>query len=137
MMLTPESQLYLSNLGLLSKDSRCYSFDHRANGYGRGEGVGVLIVQPLDEAIRDGRTIRAVIRSTCSNQDGKTLGITQPSQEAQYQLILDTYAKAGLTMDHTLYFEAHGTGETEFLSINSRKVTVITETKQNKHQERH
>ncbi|KAI0543496.1 putative polyketide synthase [Xylaria curta] len=110
MMLTPESQLYLNNLGLLSKDSRSYSFDHRANGYGRGEGVGVLIVQPLDEAIRDGRTIRAVIRSTCSNQDGKTLGITQPSKEAQYQLILDTYAKAGLTMDHTRYFEAHGTG---------------------------
>ncbi|KAI0100021.1 putative polyketide synthase [Nemania sp. FL0031] len=110
MMLTPESQLYLNNLGLLSKDSRSYSFDHRANGYGRGEGVGVLVVQPLDEAIRDGRTIRAVIRSTCSNQDGKTLGITQPSKEAQYRLILDTYAKAGLTMDHTRYFEAHGTG---------------------------
>lgn len=110
MMLTPESQLYLNNLGMLSKDSRCYSFDHRANGYGRGEGVGVLVVQPLDEAIRAGRTIRAVIRSTCSNQDGKTLGITQPSKEAQYRLILDTYAKAGLTMEHTRYFEAHGTG---------------------------
>lgn len=110
MMLTPESQLYLNNLGMLSKDSRSYSFDHRANGYGRGEGVGVIIVQPLDEAIRDGRTIRAVIRSTCSNQDGKTPGITQPSREAQYRLIIDAYAKAGLTMDHTRYFEGHGTG---------------------------
>lgn len=110
MMLTPESQLYLNNLGMLSKDSRSYSFDHRANGYGRGEGVGVVIVQPLDEAIRDGRNIRAVIRSTCSNQDGKTPGITQPSQEAQYRLIHDAYAKAGLTMEHTRYFEAHGTG---------------------------
>ncbi|KAK4160344.1 hypothetical protein QBC43DRAFT_359689 [Cladorrhinum sp. PSN259] len=110
MMLTPESQLYLNNLGMLSKDSRSYSFDHRANGYGRGEGVGVVIIQPLDEAIRDGRTIRAVIRSTCSNQDGKTPGITQPSKEAQYRLILDAYAKAGLTLDHTRYFEAHGTG---------------------------
>lgn len=110
-MLTPESQLYLNNLGMLSKDSRSYSFDHRANGYGRGEGVGVIIVQPLDEAIRDGRTIRAVIRSTCSNQDGKTPGITQPSREAQYRLIIDAYAKAGLTMDHTRYFEGHGTGK--------------------------
>ncbi|KAI0805327.1 putative polyketide synthase [Xylaria sp. FL0064] len=110
MMLTPESQLYLDNLGMLSKDSRSYSFDHRANGYGRGEGVGVLVVQPLDDAIRGGRTIRAVIRSTSSNQDGKTPGITQPSREAQYRLILDTYAKAGLMMDHTRYFEAHGTG---------------------------
>ncbi|KAK2603644.1 hypothetical protein QQS21_004225 [Conoideocrella luteorostrata] len=110
MILTPESQLYLNNLGMLSPDSRCYSFDHRANGYGRGEGVGVIVIQPLDEAIRDGRPIRAVIRSTSSNQDGKTLGITQPSKEAQYRLILDTYAKAGLTMVHTRYFEAHGTG---------------------------
>ena len=111
MMLTPESQLYLNNLGMLSKDSRSYSFDHRANGYGRGEGIGVLVVQPLDDAIRDGRTIRAVIRSTSSNQDGKTPGITQPSKEAQYRLILDTYAKAGLRMDRTRYFEAHGTGK--------------------------
>ncbi|KAK3324427.1 putative polyketide synthase [Cercophora scortea] len=110
LMLTPESQLYLNNLGMLSKDSRSYSFDERANGYGRGEGVGVVVVQPLDDAIRDGRTIRAVIRSTCSNQDGKTPGITQPSKEAQYRLILDTYAKAGLSMNHTRYFEAHGTG---------------------------
>ncbi|KAK3687943.1 putative polyketide synthase [Podospora appendiculata] len=110
MMLTPESQLYLNNLGMLSKDSRSYSFDERANGYGRGEGVGVVVVQPLDDAIRDGRTIRAVIRSTCSNQDGKTPGITQPSKEAQYRLILDTYAKAGLSLNHTRYFEAHGTG---------------------------
>ena len=111
MMLTPESQLYLNNLGMLSNESKSYSFDHRANGYGRGEGAGVLVVQPLDEAIRDGRTIRAVIRSTSSNQDGKTPGITQPSKDAQYRLILDTYAKAGLEMDHTRYFEAHGTGE--------------------------
>lgn len=117
MMLTPESQLYLNNLGMLSKDSRSYSFDHRANGYGRGEGVGVVIVQPLDEAIQQGRTIRAVIRSTCSNQDGRTPGITQPSQEAQYRLIHDTYAKAGLTMAHTRYFEAHGTGKSGSFSV--------------------
>ncbi|KAF2015123.1 hypothetical protein BU24DRAFT_452003 [Aaosphaeria arxii CBS 175.79] len=109
MLLTPESQLYLNNLGLLSEDSRSYSFDHCANGYGCGEGVGVIIVQPLDEAIRHGRTIRAVIRSSCSNQDGKTPGITAPSQEAHFRLINDTYLKAGLNMEHTRYFEAHGT----------------------------
>lgn len=116
MMLTLESQLYLNNLGMLSPDSRSYSFDHRANGYGRGEGVGVVVVQPLDDAIRDGRTIRAVIRSTCSNQDGRTPGITQPSREAQYRLIQDTYAKAGLSLDHTRYFEAHGTGKPDSFS---------------------
>ncbi|KAH8879535.1 hypothetical protein GQ53DRAFT_853631 [Thozetella sp. PMI_491] len=110
MMMTPESQLYLSNLGMLSRDARSFSFDHRANGYARGEGVGVVVVQPLADALRDGHTIRAVVRSTCSNQDGKTPGITQPSKAAQHRLILDTYAKAGLSMENTRYFEGHGTG---------------------------
>jgi acyl transferase domain-containing protein len=95
---------------MLSKDSRCFSFDHRANGYARGEGIGVLVIKPLGDAIRDGNTIRAVVRSTSSNQDGKTPGITVPSKEAQMRLILDTYAKAGLSLDETRYFEAHGTG---------------------------
>jgi acyl transferase domain-containing protein len=107
---TPESGMSLGNLGMLGKDSRCFSFDHRANGYARGEGFGVLLIKPLDASLRDGDTIRAVIRSSCSNQDGRTPGVTQPSQEAQRRLILDTYAKAGLTLGNTRYFEAHGTG---------------------------
>ena len=103
--------MWLDNLGMLSKDSKSFSFDHRANGYGRGEGVGVLVIKPIADAIRDKNTIRAVIRSTCSNQDGKTPGITVPSKEAQRRLILNTYAKAGLTLNQTRYFEAHGTGK--------------------------
>lgn len=100
----------MSNINFLSPDSRCHSFDHRANGYARGEGVAVLVLKRLDDAIRDGNTIRAVIRSTGSNEDGRTPGITQPSRTAQEQLIKDTYRKAGLSMAHTRYFEAHGTG---------------------------
>ncbi|KAF4179877.1 hypothetical protein CNMCM7927_001594 [Aspergillus lentulus] len=109
-ILTPEMTMSLDNLGLLSRDSHSYSFDSRANGYARGEGIGVIVIKRLDSAIRDGDTIRAVIRSSSSNQDGKTPGITQPSKEAQVRLIRDTYKKAGLDMSLTRYFEAHGTG---------------------------
>jgi acyl transferase domain-containing protein len=69
-------------VGFLSPDGRCYSFDHRANGYGRGEGVGCVILKPLDEALKNGDVIRAVIRNTGINQDGKTPGVTFPSAEA-------------------------------------------------------
>ncbi|PWY83831.1 hypothetical protein BO94DRAFT_519435 [Aspergillus sclerotioniger CBS 115572] len=100
----------LIKMGFTSPDGRCFSFDARANGYGRGEGVGVVVIKRVGDAIRDGDTIRAVIRSTGSNQDGHTPGLTQPSKDAQAHLILDTYEKAGLDLSLTRYFEAHGTG---------------------------
>ena len=65
----------LTNLNFLSPDSKCHSFDHRANGYSRGEGFGVVIIKPLKNALRDGDTIRAVIRATGANQDGRTPGL--------------------------------------------------------------
>ncbi|KAI1777435.1 putative polyketide synthase [Hypoxylon cercidicola] len=110
LLFSPDYFTWLSNLGFLSLDGRCYSFDHRANGYARGEGIGVIILKRLQDAIRDGNTIRAVIRSTRSNEDGRTPGITQPSLQAQETLIKETYLKAGLSMAPTRYFEAHGTG---------------------------
>ncbi|KAI0415231.1 putative polyketide synthase [Xylaria grammica] len=107
---SPESYIWMSNINFLSPDSRCYSFDHRANGYARGEGIAVLILKRLSDAIRDGNTIRAIIRATGSNEDGRTPGITQPSATAQTSLIRETYKRAHLSMEHTRYFEAHGTG---------------------------
>lgn len=97
-------------MNFLSPDSRCFSFDDRANGYGRGEGFGVVILKSLSDALKDGDTIRAVIRSAGSNQDGRTPGLTQPSSEAQERLINETYEKAGLSLRSTRYIEAHGTG---------------------------
>jgi acyl transferase domain-containing protein len=64
----------MTSLGFLSQDGKCYSFDHRANGYGRGEGVGIIILKRLHDAIRDNDTIRGVIRGTSINQDGRTSG---------------------------------------------------------------
>jgi acyl transferase domain-containing protein len=114
--------LSLAIMNFFSKDSRCYSFDHRANGYARGEGVGVLVLKRLSDALRDGDTIRAIVRSTSSNQDGHTPGITLPSRHAQEALIRDTYAKAGLDLKTTRYVEAHGTGTP--VSYASAKIDI-------------
>lgn len=100
----------LTSLGFLSPDGKCYSFDHRANGYSRGEGFGTVVLKRLSDAIRDNNTIRAVIRNTVANQDGKSPGITQPTRQAQVNLINRAYAEIGLDPSGTRYFEAHGTG---------------------------
>ena len=110
-MLNPETNnVPLSNLGFLSPDSKCHSFDEAANGYARGEGTAVLILKTLKQALKDNDTIRAVIRGTGSNQDGRTPSITQPSQDAQQSLLKTVYANAGLDYADTGFFEAHGTG---------------------------
>jgi acyl transferase domain-containing protein len=93
---------------MLSPHGRCYSFDSRANGFSRGEGVAALILKPLDAAVRDGDAIRAIIRGSCLSQDGRTTGITMPSQDAQVRMIRKAYEEAGLQMKDTFYVEAHG-----------------------------
>ena len=101
MILAIEPVLQLLNLTMLSPDGRCYNFDDRANGYSRGEGCGVVLTKRLSDAVRDGNTIRAVIRSTGSNHNGHTPGVTQPSRHAQASLIKETYEKAGLDVRRT------------------------------------
>lgn len=95
-------------MGFLGQDSRCYSFDEKAQGYSRAEGVGIVILKRLADAVRDNDTVRAVIRSTGANQDGHTPGITVPSRDSQAALIKHTYEKAGLDMESTRFVEAHG-----------------------------
>lgn len=110
LILSPDNMHSLTNLNMLSPDGQCYSFDHRANGYSRGEGFGVLVLKRIQDAIRDNNTIRGIIRSTGCNQDGNTPSITLPSSIAQENLIRETYEKAGLSLKPTRFFEAHGTG---------------------------
>jgi acyl transferase domain-containing protein len=100
-------------MSFLSKDSKCYTFDHRANGYARGEGVAVLVLKRLSDAVGNGDVIRAVICGSGSNQDGRTPGITQPSSAAQEDLIRAVYRSCKLDFAHTRYVEAHGTYITE------------------------
>ncbi|KAI0470578.1 hypothetical protein GGR56DRAFT_683480 [Xylariaceae sp. FL0804] len=110
LLLEPGVYQMLRNMAMLSPDSTCKSFDHRANGFARGEGVLGLVLKPLRRAVESGDMIRAVVRSVASNQDGHTPVLSQPNSAAQEKLIRFTYAQAGLGLDKTRYVEAHGTG---------------------------
>ena len=115
----------LANMNFLSPDSRCHPFDARANGYSRGEGFGIIIVKRITDAIADGDTIRAVIRGVGVNQDGRTLGITQPNCSAQEVLIRDTYRENNLDIGLTRFFEAHGTGTPVGDLIEARAISAV------------
>ncbi|PVH93633.1 mycocerosic acid synthase [Periconia macrospinosa] len=107
---SPEMAVELNGLGVLGPDSTSYSFDKRANGYGRGEGIGTVVLKRMSDAIRDGDTIRAVIRNTGCNHDGHSASLSAPSKEAQSELMAHTYAQVKLDPSETRFFEAHGTG---------------------------
>ncbi|KAF1965402.1 ketoacyl-synt-domain-containing protein, partial [Bimuria novae-zelandiae CBS 107.79] len=103
-----------SRLGMFSADGRSKMFDESADGYARGEGIGVLCLKQLDLAIQDGDVVECVIRQTGTNHDGRARTLTAPSAEAQARLIRWTYEHAGLDLSDSSsrpqYFEAHGTG---------------------------
>ena len=107
LLLNPEMFINLSNQAFLSPDGKCKSFDESANGYGRGEGFGCVILKRVEDAVSARDPIRAVIRGTGSNQDGHTKGLTLPSAGAQEDLIRATYSSAGLNFETTGYVEAH------------------------------
>ncbi|KAI0485064.1 hypothetical protein GGR56DRAFT_681136 [Xylariaceae sp. FL0804] len=104
------SAITLSRLQFTSPRSRCRSFDATADGYAKGEGFGALVLRPLADAVARGDTVRAVVRSTHANQDGRTPTLTQPSRQAQEAQIRAAYARGGLDPSRTRLFEAHGTG---------------------------
>lgn len=110
-MLRPESSIILSKGGFLNPDQYCKAFDATANGYVRGEGVGVVVLKPLSKALADGDAIYAWVLASAVNQDGyMPEGFTVPNVVSQIALMEAVYAQAGvdpLTVD---YVEAHGTG---------------------------
>ncbi|KAI0898729.1 hypothetical protein F4806DRAFT_506709 [Annulohypoxylon nitens] len=111
LILGPDHQIITSKLGAASPTSRCHTFDARANGYSRAEGFGAIYLKRLSSALDDGNPIRAVVRGTSFNANGKTGGITHPSPEGQEAVIRQAYKAAGnLDPNLTGYFECHGTG---------------------------
>jgi amino acid adenylation domain-containing protein len=109
-LLLPDFYIAFSQLGVLSPDGRCKTFDAQANGYVRSEGAGMVLLKPLSQALIDSDRIYAVIRGTAVNQDGRTPGLTVPNQAAQESLIESACRKAGVQPFEIGYVEAHGTG---------------------------
>lgn len=110
LMVNHHTMSQLDTLGALSPDGKCFSYDMRANGFGRGEGASCLILKRLDQAIEAGDPIHAVIRNSAANHSGRTRGITMPSQDAQEELLWRVHQEVGLKPAETDVVEGHGTG---------------------------
>jgi myxalamid-type polyketide synthase MxaE and MxaD len=109
-ILSPEFTVAASRMQMLAADGRCKAFDARADGFVRGEGCGVVVLKRLADALAAGDPVRAVIRGSGVNQDGRTNGLTAPNGQAQATLIRGVLASAGVTGAEIGYVEAHGTG---------------------------
>jgi acyl transferase domain-containing protein/acyl-CoA synthetase (AMP-forming)/AMP-acid ligase II/acyl carrier protein/NADP-dependent 3-hydroxy acid dehydrogenase YdfG len=110
LMLSPETYKTVAYLNVLSPDGRCRSFDQAANGYVRGEGVGAIILKPLDKAIADRDHIYAVIKGTAENHGGRANTLTSPNPDAQAELIVSAFTEAEVDISNISFIEAHGTG---------------------------
>lgn len=110
LILAPEVMVNFSRARMLSPTGRCHTFDAAADGYVRSEGCGVVVARRLDDALRRGDRILAVLRGSAVNQDGRSAGLTAPSAPAQEEVIRTALADAGLGPDAIDAIEAHGTG---------------------------
>ncbi|MGP1681215.1 MAG: SDR family NAD(P)-dependent oxidoreductase, partial [Giesbergeria sp.] len=109
-LISPEIHQSFRKAGMLSPDGRCKTFSDQANGYVRGEGVGMLLLKPLSAAERDGDHIYALIRGSAENHGGKANSLTAPNPRAQADLIKAAIRLSGLEPADISYIEAHGTG---------------------------
>ena len=110
LMLSPQATRVLSQMRALAPDGRCKTFDASADGYGRGEGCGVVVLKRLSDAITDGDNILALIRGTAVNHDGRSSGLTVPNGLAQQAVIREALANGKVEPNQISYVEVHGTG---------------------------
>jgi acyl transferase domain-containing protein len=110
LILAPSLSIAFAQAQMLSPDGRCKTFSDEANGYVRGEGVGILVLKRLSDAERDADKIVAVVRGSAVNQDGRSSGLTAPSGLAQESVLRAALKSAGLESQHIDFIEAHGTG---------------------------
>ena len=110
LILAPEPSISFTKARMMAPDGRCKAFDAAADGYVRGEGVGVIVLRPLADADAAGDRILAVIRGSAVNQDGRSNGLTAPNGPAQEAVIRAALAQAEVAPSLVSYVEAHGTG---------------------------
>lgn len=109
-IISPEFSVNFTKAKMLSPDGRCKTFAAGADGFGRAEGCGVVVLKRLSAAVADGNQILAVIRGSAVNQDGRSGGLTVPNGPAQQQVIQQALQNSQLQPDQISYIEAHGTG---------------------------
>jgi polyketide synthase PksN len=109
-IVSPSGHITFSKAGMLSQDGRCKTFSAQANGYVRGEGVGILVLKKLSAAERDGDHVYGLIRGSAENHGGRASSLTAPNPKAQAALLVSAYREAGIDPRSIGYIEAHGTG---------------------------
>lgn len=110
LMVAPELTVAMSKVGFMAPDGRCKTFDAGADGFGRGEGCGIVVLKRLSDAIADNDRIHAVIRGSAVNQDGRSTLLAAPNGPAQEALIRECLHSAQLDAGRICFFETHGTG---------------------------
>jgi 8-amino-7-oxononanoate synthase len=108
--LTPALNVFYTKAGLAAPDGRCKPFSGKADGIGRGEGVAVVVLRRLSDAVAAGLPIYAVIKGSAVNSDGRSNGITAPNRWAQQQVAASACETAGIVPEQISFIEAHGTG---------------------------
>ncbi len=125
LVLLPDGLVAGSRAHTLAPDGRCKSFDAAADGYVRGEGCGVIVLQRLSDARASGKTILAVIRGSAANQNGQSSGFTVPNGLAQQAVLRQALAQAALEPSDVTYVEAHGTGTSLGDPIEIRAIGAV------------
>lgn len=121
-----EAQMFMSKVGALSPTSKCHTFDARADGYARADGITAVYLMRLSDAIQSNRPIRAVIRGTAIGANGSGKSLTRPNGTAQTAVIRKAYENAGISdLETTGYFECHGTGTPIGDRIETRAVADV------------
>ncbi|MGD9209728.1 MAG: SDR family NAD(P)-dependent oxidoreductase, partial [Desulfobacteraceae bacterium] len=110
LILSPYSVETANQLGILSQDGRCKTFDKDADGYVKGEGVAAILLKPLQKAVEDGDSIRAIIKHSGINHGGRAHSLMAPNSEAHARLLAKIYSEANIDPTSISYIEAHGTG---------------------------
>ena len=126
LIFAPSATSELGDMGVLSPDGSCKAFSADANGYARGEAIIAIYIKSLSDALRDGSPVRAVIRGSAVNSNGKTPGITSPSTDAQVSLMRHAYKLAGINdLSETAFIECHGTGTAVGDPIETKAVAKV------------